>query len=249
METRTEDREIEHLLKSIKANSELMFSGYHENVEYVVKVTYHEKLCEWHGHGNFARDCDCEIVNEKRVRQVKRPGYLEQLKDFAAHKDTDRNAKAERGAPRVKVAGKPPGDLAGFFALDEIATDVYMTIDRILEEGGRDRTWASGTTHDIFRGIDLQAKYLAEAGRPDLVRSIDKAVRGWVAKSRSALKITVGDAMFDGTVCGNCGGGLATPWGNVGDSDIRCVGTPTEPPCGHTYPMSEWMSLYEGSRS
>jgi hypothetical protein len=97
----------------------------------------------------------------------------------------------------------------------------------------------------VISELPDQAAMFVES-RPDVARTLLDATNRWVATARRALRLTVSDAMLDGTVCGNCGGGLATPWDNSGD--VRCVGTPSEQPCGETYPMSEWISLYEGSR-
>lgn len=241
-------KEAEQVLKRIEANCELLWSGYHERVDYVVAVAYHRAECPHHGGPSRPMsmtpgyDCDCPMVDEKRTRKLRRKGYLSQLKEFAENKDTDRNPKAERGAPRVKTAGRPPGDLGGFFALDELSCDVIAVVDRVMEEVGRDRTWAANPVWEVLRGLSSQVGHFIES-RPDQAREIDKAAARWVASARSTLRVSTSEAVFDSVVCGNCGGALGTPWGN--ESDVRCVGSPAEPPCGHTYPMSEWVRLYE----
>lgn len=232
-------------LKRIGDRCESLYKGYKEKVAYTVDVAYHRNHCEYYG-GSKRGDCACPVVKEQRVREINRMGYLEQLKQFSGNKDTDRNPKSERGAPRVKTAGRPPGDLGGFFALDEITCDIAYVVDRVLEEVGRDRTWASQPVKLVLMGLRGQvAEFLEE--RPDQVREIDKATKRWVDSARSTLKITTGDAIFESVVCGNCGGGLTTPWGT--EFDVVCVGSPADPPCGHTYPMSEWVALYEGRAS
>lgn len=236
-------------LDRIGANCELLHRGYHEDVDYVVQVAYHVETCKHFRKSTIPRECECPVVDEKRTRKLMRKGLLDQLYEFSQNKDTDRNPKAERGAPRVKVAGRPPGDLGGFFALDEITCEIHSVIDRVLEEVGADRTWASmRSTHQMLAGLRYVVADFVES-HPDQAGVIDKALSKWVATARSTLRITVSEAIFDSVVCGNCGvGGLSTPWGNEGE--VRCVGTPAEAPCGHTYPMTEWVGLYErGARA
>ena len=132
--------------------------------------------------------------------------------------------------------------MAGFFTLDEITCDAYMSLDLIMTEAGRDRTWLSAPLKTVFEGLTYQVQQFAEA-RPDLARDTLKLTDKWVRQARAALRVTVSDAQFGSTVCGNCGGGLSVAWDN--SSDVRCVGTPETPPCGETYPMSEWVALYE----
>jgi hypothetical protein len=291
--------EARNLVVRIDENCKLLYEAYLEKVEYSLGVAYHIELCPHHGRSTKPKDCPCEVVHEKRVRQVRRPGLLDQLREFAANKDTDRNPKAERGAPRVKTAGRPPGDMGGFFALDELECDIPAVADRFLEAVGRDRTWAAQSVRLILLGLAGQVSAaLSSAGfeearldstmidsgddrlrdcedrlpdrKADLhgckddqgegdhgtkisdhetpfdhARKVDLAVTRWVDLARRTLKITVQETIFDKIVCGNCGGGLATPAGNRGDHDVRCVGTPTDPPCGETYPPGEWLRLYE----
>lgn len=221
--------EEEATLKRIGENCEMLAVGYTERVEYIAPVKY----------------ANGDIVNEKRARNVNRPPLLDQLKEYAKNRDTNLNPKAARGAPRVKTPKLHP-ELNGFLTLDEITCDMYAFFDRILEEGGRDRAIAIYPAPTLIRNVHYQATQIHKSGRHDLVREIDKKLRGWVAKARAALNHTVSDAMFGDTVCGNCGGGLTVPWDNNGD--VQCVGTPASPPCGETYPMSEWVRLYEESK-
>lgn len=240
--------EGDDLLLRVKKNCELLHKGYQEKVDYKLRVAYHRLNCTHYGKTSLPKECACPVSEESRTKHINRPGLLEQLQAFAANKDTDRNAKAERGAPRVKVAGRPPGDMAGFFAYDEIVCDILRVVDQVMEEAGRDRTWASESVLSVLRGLTEQVKHFVDS-RPDQARTIDLAASRWVRSARSALMITPGDSIFETVTCGNCGGGLATPWGNRGEAEVRCVGTPVDPPCGHTYPMSEWIKLYEGGRS
>jgi hypothetical protein len=234
----------DEVVERIHARCKLLYSGYIEKVDYNLDVAYHRATCEYNGKSTRPQLCECPVVTEKRSRNVNRPGYLDQLKEFAKHKDTDRNPKAERGAPRVKTAGRPPGDMAGFFALDELTCDIVAVVDRAMEEAGRDRTWASSSVTTVLAGLAVQVRHFIEA-RPDIAREIDKATARWLDSARSTLKISTSAAIFDSVACGNCGGGLGTPWGNRGEADVRCIGTPNDPPCGESYPVSEWLRLYE----
>lgn len=227
------------IIERIDKNCTLLGSGWKERVDYTIPVTYHKKeICQPQN-----KPCGCPLENEKRTKYVNRESLLEQLRLYNQNRDTDRNPKAERGAPRVKTAGKPPGDVTGFLTLDEITVDAYSTLDRIFEEAGRDRMYlVDRSLKGVFNGLTYQVTQFIES-RPDLARDILKATDKWVRQAKAALRMTVSDAMFGDTVCGNCGGGLKVAWDN--SSDVTCIGTPTDPPCGETYPMSEWVALYE----
>lgn len=239
--------ESKAILDRIEANCKLLHDGYHEKVDYFVEVATHPDTCKYHRKAFVPKpDCECPAVQERRVRQIKRPGLLAQLREFARNKDTDRNPKAERGAPRVKVAGRPPGDLGGFFALDEIECDIPVVIDRVLDEVGRDRTWTAerSVASSLAALHRLAAEFVGEY--PDQARVLDTAAARWVRQARAALRISVGEAVFESVVCGNCGGGLSTPWGNRGEAEVACIGTVESAPCGHSYPVSEWIKLAGG---
>lgn len=238
--------EEQALVERVKANCTLLVSGYIEKVEYQTEVAYHQLGCKYRGKSTLPKsDCECPVNLEKRVRSINRPGYLAQLHAFAQHKDTDRNPKAERGAPRVKTAGKPPGDLAGFFALDELTCAVVSTVDAALREAERDPTWATMPVGAILGGLAEQTAHILHGGRPDVARTLDLAARRWVDSARSTLRISTVETIFDSVVCGNCGGSLSTPAGNRGESDVRCVGSHDMAPCGESYPVTEWLRLYE----
>jgi hypothetical protein len=224
-----------HLIETIEENCKVLASGYSERVEYKVPVIYHRAQCSDRGH------CECPTTNETRVRSVVRPCLLDQLQEFQENKDTNRNPQAARGAPRVKTPKMHP-ELRGFFVLDEITCEAYMLLDRVFEEGGRDRVWLAQKLKYVIQNLTYQMTCIVEA-RPDLVGQVMRATNKWVGQARGALNQNVSDAMFGDTVCGNCGGGLSVAWDN--SSDVRCVGTPSAPPCGETYPMDEWVSLYE----
>ncbi|GGR51830.1 hypothetical protein [Streptomyces roseolus] len=227
----------EALLERLRENCATLGDGYRERVEYKLPVKYHDKdTC------TGGAECACPVREENRTRLVRRSGLLEQLREFQKNRDTDRNPKAARGAPRIKTAGRPPGDVTGFLALDEITCDAYMSLDLIFIEAGRDRTWLSAPLKGVFQGLPYQVAQFIDA-RPDLAHDTLKLTDKWVRQAKSALRVNASDAMFGDTVCGNCGGGLSITWDN--SSDVRCVGTPETPPCGETYPMSEWVALYE----
>jgi hypothetical protein len=235
---------VDNILDRIGANCKLLHDGYHERVEYAVKTCTHIDTCEYHRKSSAPKeDCDCPETLEKRSRQIKRPGYLTQLRDFAKHKDVDRNLKAVRGAPRVKTAGKPPGDMGGLFALDELECEISATVDRILEEAGRDRSWACMPVANILIGLKGQATYMVNDGRD--VRDLERATASWVRKAEAALKITVGQTMFEGMVCGNCSGALAIAADN--STEVRCIGSLADGSCGTTYGPSEWIELLKAN--
>ena len=234
--------ETKKLLRQLEEDCNILGRGYDEKVEYRVPVAYHRDTCPIRHKAKTT--CECPVVNEARVRWMKRPGLLGQLKAFQENKDVDRNPKAARGAPRVKKPKMHP-ELAGLFALDEICADAYTVMDKILEEGGRDRSWVSQPVALAIEGLPGQVVHFAER-RPDLVASAASAASAWRRKAEGVLRIAVSDSIFEGRVCGNCGGGLAVPSAIDGESEVRCIGTGVEPPCGVTYPVSEWVRLAKG---
>lgn len=225
-------------IEKIRDNCALLTHGWQEKIEYKVPVTYHTTGCEQNV------GCTCPVTNEARARTVKHPGLLNQLEEFQQHRDSDRGPRAERGAPHAG-GSRPPGELGGFLTLDEIVAEVYTVVDRVLDEGGRDRSYAACSIRDVLNGLAYQMEQI-ERDRPDLVHDIIRATDRWVAKAKASLRLTVASATLADTVCGNCGGGLVVAWDN--STDVACAGTPAAPPCGETYPMSEWLSLYERGR-
>lgn len=236
-----EGEALEYFERS-RENVDLLIAGWQERIQFKVPVAYHRAHCD---RDVLSSECDCPVVHEKRTRTLKRAGLIEQLREFQQNKDVNREPKSERNPPRVKKPKLMP-ELNGFLVLDEIVCDVFMTCDRIMEEVGRDRTIASQPVEQVLSSMVYQLPHFAES-RPDQARLFAQATGKWVAAAKRALNVTVSDAQFGDTVCGNCGGGLAVAWDN--NSDVRCVGTPQEPPCGETYPMSEWVALYEKGRA
>lgn len=230
------------LMERLTENVGFLVYGWRDKIEYVVPVRYHDKgQCTSATRIRNGDKCDCPTKDEKRTRHVQVDCLLDQLKEYTKSKDVDRNPKAARQAPRVKKVKYMP-ELNGFFTLDEITCDIYMTLDRAYEEAGIDRTVTSRPLSELLGGLVIQMGGIAET-HTDLVADMVKATAKWVGMARRTLNLTVADAQFGSTVCENCNGGLAIAWDN--SSDVRCIGTPTTPPCGHTYPMSEWVGLYE----
>lgn len=235
------DGEGKRIQDRVDENCILLVSGWKEKVEHVTPVVYHRDTCG----KKRGTACECPVVNEKRTVRTQRPGLIRQLKDFGGCKDTDREPKAERGAPRVKVAGKPPGDMAGFLCLDEIACEAYALLDRVFEEAGRDRLYAAQALPLVLGGLAYQVgQFVGE--HPGLGHDVMKATDRWVGMARRALRLVVSDAMLDSVVCGTCNGALAVAWDN--SSSVRCVGTPSLPPCGTEYPRGQWIALFEQGR-
>lgn len=229
------------LIRRLEENCKILGSGWSDQVEYSVDVKYHVDGCKQRLMGG---NCHCPVKTEKRSRYVKRDGLLEQLRNFQANKDVDRNPKAARGAPRVKKVKYMP-ELNGFFTLDEITSEAYMLLDRVYATGGRDRLAAAGPLAIVFSGLAYQMTMIVDEW-PDLVREVLTATDRWVQQARQTLNLSVSQAQFADVVCGNCSGGLAVNWDNTGE--VRCIGTPADPPCGESYGPSDWVGLYEAGR-
>lgn len=240
------DGEAKVLMERLTDNVGQLVYGWREKVEYMVPIRYHDKgQCTFATRMKNGDICNCPIKNEKRARHIQVDCLLDQLKEFAKSKDVDRNPKAARQAPRVKKVKFMP-ELNGFFTLDEITCDAYMLIDRAYEMADLDRTISSRPLSEVLGGLVIQMGQIVEA-RPDIVRDMVKATGKWVASARRTLNLTVADAMFEGVVCENCGGALSIAWDN--SSEVKCIGSPSAASCGHTYPMSEWVALYEKGKA
>jgi hypothetical protein len=240
---RSIEEDVERDLATIKEMCELLVVGWYEDVEYKVPVAYHVGGCKWRSR-SITGSCDCPVENESRKRALRRPGLIQQLKAYREHRDTDREPKAERAAPRVKKIKNNP-ELDGFLTLDEIACDATSLVDRVWSEAGRDRGWAVIGSETLIANLPVRTADLKS--RPDLIRIVRKSAVRWVDISRKALRLVVSDSIFGSSVCGNCGGGLTVPWDNAGD--VRCIGSPDVPACGESYPMSEWIRLYEEGKA
>lgn len=76
---------------------------------------------------------------------------------------------------------------------------------------------------------------------PALVHELAGSARKWVNKGRIMLGYQKPHVQLQSTVCGECGGALAVA--SDASSDVRCVGTPTDPACGHVYRRENWLEL------
>lgn len=234
-------------VRTVNENANLLTRTNREKIEYTEEVKYHAKSCPV-GRLDGNSPCGCPTKPEKKSHFVNRPSLLKQLQDYSANRDADLEPKAARGAPRVKKAKLNP-ELNGFLTLDEITCDAYASLDRIFTAGDRDRRWLVENITYILQNLGSQTCYLIETGHPGLAKEVADLTDKWVRMAQNTLRQHVRDRMFDSTLCGNCGvGALSAPGTVNAGSVVRCLGTPATPPCGHEYPATEWLALYERGR-
>ncbi|MFF7774941.1 hypothetical protein ACFZCG_10965 [Streptomyces tanashiensis] len=118
-------------------NCKVLGAGWKERIDYTLPVVYHN-LGTCSRANNRKPRCDCPVRPEERTKYITRESLLEQLRPYQQNRDTGRNPKSERGAPRVKTPGRPPGNLDGFFTLDEITCDAYSTLGTDEDDATRD---------------------------------------------------------------------------------------------------------------
>ncbi|MFF8831354.1 hypothetical protein [Streptomyces sp. NPDC015131] len=210
-------------IREIEQNVALLVNGWEERIEYRVKVS-----------GQL----------EERANTVRMAGLLEQLRK---HTGTTQNGRAERGSPN-KPGSRPPGSTTGFMLLDEITAEAGYWTDRVLIERGLDRTWALRPMPDLLLFMRDETRRLEET-HPGLVADIAAATRAWVRDARRLLSLDARTVMIAGTVCGECGGGLAVA--DDASTAVRCIGHPGTAACGVRYERHEWLGLLEaqGGRS
>lgn len=79
----------------------------------------------------------------------------------------------------------------------------------------------------------------------DLVVKIRRDLEALVRQARVTLGYEAPQRILADTVCGNCGGALRVA--SDAQSDVKCAGTESEPPCGTVYKRWEWMELLKGA--
>ncbi|WP_146132522.1 hypothetical protein [Streptomyces solincola] len=227
-------REIERLQEEIDGLVDQLIRGWTERIHYRVAVPTD---C---AHIN----CKCVAATEARAQTITHAGLLDQLKLFQQQGDPGPRDGAERGAPN-KPGSRPPGNMKGFHLLDEISVEIMSFGQECAERAGYGPDVAlvsvAGNLGNIRR-LSTSAYDRDEL----LAYDIRNRLRGWVRRCRLALAHDQPDEMLADTVCGECGGGLAV--GRGAETDVRCVGTPEQPPCGVRYGRQDWVALLEAQQ-
>lgn len=211
-------------IKRMEEDVDLLTKGWREKVEYYKPVDYGDQ----------------GVIKEKRVKNVWRPALIEQLGEYAKHADTGAEPKAERGVPG-KSKSRPPANMAGFHALDEITVEVTNLVDRIVREAGRSPNISTWALRDALNTLPYQCRQIIDS-HPALVDDIAHAVHTWVDRAQRTLGLKTSTSMFADTVCEDCSGAL-TVGRDPMRTEVRCAGTPSAPPCGRRYTRDDWMRL------
>lgn len=206
------------LVRDIERNVILLRDGWEEKVEHRVRVNGHL---------------------EARANTVRMAGLLDQLREYAIDGDPGPDNRAQRGSPN-KAGSRPPGRVGGFILLDEINSEAEYWAERLLRETGRELSVMPAPAH---LGVLLDECRRLEETHPGLVGDVAAATREWVRKARKLLAHDDGQVMFAGTVCGDCGGGLAVQREAATATAVRCVGGPEAQGCGARYEREQWLEL------
>ncbi|MGW2206772.1 DUF7341 domain-containing protein [Streptomyces sp. NPDC001774] len=176
---------------------------------------------------------------EDRANTIPTASLYAQLKNFAQH--APNTPKAERTPPN-KPSSRPPGNMAGFLLLDEIASEAAYWTDRALIESGRDRENALNPMPNLLHVLTRELRHIEDA-HPDVIDQVTTVTRGWVKRARHLLGHEQPQTMLTDHVCGECGGGLIVA--TDASTAVRCIGTPDTPSCGTTYTQDMWLQLLD----
>lgn len=219
-----------------------LLDGWTEKIEFAVSVPDHTPDCA----AEMIRlpiaqlrhhDCLCPRTKELRCERRKQGALALQLTE------AQYSVPVGDGGPSGpnKSGSKPPGNL---LRPDEI-------LSRMADAAERWATDVQGYTGVVQLPIPARlrraegllrdmAAWEADA-IPEDARDAAWALRGIVRQARVFLGYDSDWQLFEGTVCGECGGGLKVERGTA--AVVWCAGSPEAPACGASYPWQTWLDM------
>lgn len=174
-----------------------------------------------------AVDVNGERVYERRTESRRQDPYLTQLAQSVYHVPV---RGGSGGGSVNKPESKIPGNLV---RPDELMYEVQEIAVKYLGYACRPAAHA-------LRALVEHPHDAAEA--KDIIRELRYVER----KIRLFLGYDAEKRLLADTLCDKCGGALIVA--EDASSDVKCVGTPSERACGHSYPRWQWISLYEAQQ-
>jgi hypothetical protein len=167
---------------------------------------------------------------ESRVTSVRQRSLLHQLAS-----EVSGYSPSSVGERYGQPGSRPPGSLD----MLDLLTDIDLYLGAVKATGkGREAKLRSLVSISFSGGPEWGSVIVRDLGR-------------FVKTARIMLGYDVPARPLRDTVCGSCGGTLVVA--QDADSDVRCVGKPTddpqvsEPPCGTVYPRWQWVDLLEAT--
>lgn len=180
-----------------------------------------------------------DLILEKRAKYIRQAGLIPQLQVAVSVKGSSNG----QGPSSNKPGSRPLINMAALDLLDHIVVGAQTWHDKLYDElyihhaVGNNRR----LTH-VLANILPMCERLQHV-KPSLVRGVLKDANQWTKRARILLGYDKPLVMLRDTVCGECGGGLAVA--TDASTDVRCVGTPEESPCGVVYPRFRWLEMVD----
>lgn len=162
-----------------------------------------------------------EQVYERRTESRRQAPYLTQLAQSVYYVPVRGGGGGSVNKPESKI----PGNLV---RPDELMCEVQEIATKYLGYA--------------CRPVGNALRALAECEDGELVRELRYVER----KIRLFLGYDAEKRLLADMLCDKCGGALIVA--EDASSDVKCIGTPSERSCGHSYPRWQWISLYEAQQ-
>lgn len=208
-----------------------LINGWDEHIEYAIRVVVHVNGCS-------RRNCLCTDRVEARARTMHYPGLLSQLEEAAS---IPSSAGPSSGGSSNKPGSRPPGNMASLLLIDTINEEARFWYSDLwfVVKGTPAPSTARKTLPELLLMLVLVADQAHE--HPGLVHELSGSLHKWINKARIMLGYAKPYVQLASTTCHQCGGALAVA--SDASTDVRCVGTPTDPACGHVYRRENWLEL------
>lgn len=191
---------------------------------------------EWHAHIQMPNG---DTIVEARAKYVRQAGLIPQLQHAVHHKGSGNS----QGPSSNKPGSKAPLNMAAFELLDEIVVGAQSWHDMLYDELYDNHIVGNNRRiNHVLANIVPMCERLQHV-KPSLTRGVLKDANRWVKRARVLLGYDKPLVMLKDTVCGECGGGLAVA--TDASTDVKCVGTPEDSPCGVVYPRFRWLEMVE----
>lgn len=219
---------------SIEALINHALNGWSERIEYKATVYVHTAQCI--EQRDLMHLCSCPTTIENRAAVRRQQSLCIQLR---ASRFAKRVTVKDTGGGHPGKASKKPPPPGNLVEPDDILYRFATTAREALGPVTPyvlSRPFADDAEQWLLRlRQNLQA--LNRSQLADVTRKMDRVVRS----ARILLGYESDTVQFANTLCGDCGGALAAQ--RHVPTEVRCVGGPTQDPCGRVYGWQSWGEL------
>lgn len=190
-------------------------------------VEWHERIITLKG----------DIILEARAKHVRQAGLIPQLQAAIGVKSSGNR----QGGSSNKPGSRPLINMAALDLLDEIGVGAQTWHDRLYDELYDNHVVGNNRRiNHVLANIVPMCERLQHV-KPSLTHGVLKDANRWTKRARVLLGYDKPLVMLRDTVCGECGGALAVA--TDASTDVKCVGTPEDSPCGVIYPRFRWLEM------